>query len=476
MLEPDRLVVGLLRTAPRRRLPRRTLAVAAVAAAVALAAIGFARRPAGEAQVGPASLLTLDAPDLQLEPEPALAPLVEGSGWGTFSGSPASVEGAIEPGQTLTAALVARGVQAAAVQPAVAALASHFDFRRSQPGHQFRAELDGDGSVVVLRYQTAPETVYEARRQADGAWDAGLLEVDLEVREKVLGGVIESSLIASFIAAGERESLATTFANIFQWDIDFSRQVRAGDAWRVVYEAVHLDGEFLRYGRILAAEYRGARTQISAFYFDEEGVDPDFFTTEGQPLERMFLAAPCRYRRISSPFNPNRLHPVLGVRRPHLGVDYAAPTGTPVYSVADGTVVWVGPRGGNGNLVRIRHAHGYESGYAHLSRFARGLRQGDRVTQGQVIGFVGSTGLSTGPHLHFGLKRNGTYVDPLGESNARAPQLTGRALRAFERRRAQFEARLGEHALPEVALDATGETFVVEDMDGFHGGSFEESQ
>lgn len=475
MLEPDRFggdFVGRARVSPRQRLRRRLWGLGV---AIALTTLWRLLRPvsvepgAAHADVPVGHLLPLEPPQLDLEPYED----VEEGSLGALAVMPSVVEGEIEAGQTLSAALVARGVPGESIQPVVTAMAAVYDFRRSQPGHAFRAELDSTGAITVLRYEVSREVIYEARALAEGGYSAQQVEVVVEVQQKLVSGVVESSLIAAIVAAGQAEPLANAFAGIFQWDIDFSRQVRSGDAFRMLYEEVWVDGEFLRYGRILAAEYRGARASLTAFWYDGEGANPGYYQPSGEALERLFLAAPCRYRRISSPFNPNRLHPVLGVRRPHLGVDYAAATGTPVVAVADGEVLFVGPRGGNGNLVRIRHEHGYESGYAHLSRFARGLRAGDSVEQGQVIGFVGSTGLSTGPHLHFGLKLGGEFIDPLGEQNARAPGLTGRTLRDFQRLQVQLQARLEEARLPEVTRDTSVEVFVTEDLDGFHGGDFE---
>lgn len=364
---------------------------------------------------------------------------------------PSFVEGAIEPGQSLSAAAVRRGVPAASLNPVVASLGEIFDFRRSQVGDRFEVELTSSGRITTLRYQTSPEVVYEARLTDEGGYASRQVEVVLDIERDVIVGSIEGSFYSSVTAAGEAESLATKVVGIFQWDIDFSKDVRPGDAFRILFEKVYLDGEFLRYGSVLAAEYVGARVSHAAYYFDE----PDhagYYTAEGEPLERMFLAAPCRYRRISSRFDLERMHPVMNRRVPHLGVDYAADTGTPVMASADGVVSHAGYNARAGNLVKIRHANDYESVYAHLSRFASGLRQGDRVRQGEVIGFVGSTGMSTGPHLHYGLKHRGEYVDPLGREWSRGSPLAGRALRDFQRRQSQLAAAMAEVAMPSVVM------------------------
>jgi murein DD-endopeptidase MepM/ murein hydrolase activator NlpD len=446
---------GLLRRSRwRRSLRWRWLALAIAFVALGLSTLGgdsAEEDGAGTSEVPSDRLLPLVAPEVR-----GFAPVLEGSGFDVDDLAPARpsvpsfVEGEIGRGETLTGGLVALGVPAESLHVPVHQLGQIFDFRRSQVGDRYSAELNADGEVLTLRYQTSPERVYEARRLDEGLYEARQAEVELDVTTHTVSGVVEGSLIAAIVAAGESESLAREVVEVFQWDIDFSRDVRAGDAFRIVFEKVALNGEFLRYGSILAAEYRGARASQVAFLND----DPEhegYFTVDGEPLQRMFLAAPCRHRRISSRFDPDRYHPVLQRRVPHNGVDYAADTGTPVYAVADAEVTFVGFRGRAGNLVRLRHAHGYETAYAHLSRFARGLASGDRVRQGELIGFVGNTGMSTGPHLHFGMKLRGAWVDPLAHQGSRGARLTGRALRDFQRRQSQLQALLDEAPIVDVA-------------------------
>jgi murein DD-endopeptidase MepM/ murein hydrolase activator NlpD len=224
----------------------------------------------------------------------------------------------------------------------------------------------------------------------------------------------------------------------------------------MIYVKVYLNGEFLRYGNILALEYRGTSVRQQAYYYGEVGHE-GYYTVDGEPLRRMFLKAPCRYRRISSPFDLNRKHPVLNTVRPHLGVDYAASTGTHVMAVADGTVEFKGRRGAAGNLVILRHKHGYKTAYAHLHGFARGLQRGDEVEQGELIGFVGNTGRSTGPHLHFGMKYQGRYIDPLENADRRLPGLSGRELDEFKRVRDQLRLELEEVIIPDVEVEEAEE-------------------
>lgn len=365
---------------------------------------------------------------------------------------PSAVSGQVAAGQSLFDALRQKGVPAHSIQPVVNSVGALFDFRRSRVGDTFDVELDSEGTILRFRYQSVPEVYYEARLIGPGEYEAVRSEVPLDVESFTMASTIENSLYATVKSLGESEELARRITKVFQWDIDFSRDVRPGDAFRMIYERVNLNGSFLRYGRLLAVEYRGSRVSERAYWFEAED-GSGFFTPEGQPMERMFLRAPCNYRRISSGFSLARMHPVLGRLRPHFGVDYAADTGTPVYAVADGVVDFVGMKGAAGNMVSLVHEHQYRSAYAHLHGFARGLKRGDRVRQGQVIGYVGNTGRSTGAHLHFAMKLNGQFIDPLERRDQRLPGLKGRELQEFFRVRDRLQLELEEHPLPEVALD-----------------------
>ena len=210
---------------------------------------------------------------------------------------------------------------------------------------------------------------------------------------------------------------------IFAWDIDFTRNVKSGDAFRVLYERLYLtddDGEdvYIRPGRILAARYEGAVGEHAAVYFETEEGRGGYFRPDGTTIEGAFLVAPLRYSRITSTYTNARRHPILNVTRRHPGIDYAAAEGTQLWSIADGTVVYRGWAGASGNLVKVRHANGYVSHYAHLARFAEGLEVGQRVHQKEVIGYVGHTGLATGSHVCFRVTRNGRYVNPMAIRSA----------------------------------------------------------
>ena len=221
--------------------------------------------------------------------------------------------------------------------------------------------------------------------------------------------------------------LAIKMAEVLAGEIDFNTEVQRGDRFDVLFEEAYREGEFSSYGDVVAVQFVNEGRQVRAFRFVVPGdPEPQYFDDTGRSLKRQFLRSPFNFEpRVTSRFSHRRLHPVLGVHRPHLGVDYGAPTGTPVIAVATGTVVSAGRSGGSGNMVRLRHTNGYETYYLHLSAFAPGIRQGARVMQGQTIGRVGATGLATGPHLDYRMRKNGSFVNPLLEHRRLPPGRAG---------------------------------------------------
>ncbi|MFP8834868.1 peptidoglycan DD-metalloendopeptidase family protein [Hydrogenophaga sp. XSHU_21] len=232
----------------------------------------------------------------------------------------------------------------------------------------------------------------------------------LEASPRLASGVIQSSLFASTDAAGIPDAVAVQLAEMFSSDIDFRRDLRKGDRFSLVYESLQADGEPLRTGRILAAEFINDGREHEAVWFEAPGLKGGYYGFDGESKRRYYLSSPLEFSRVSSGYG-TRFHPVLGIRRPHLGVDFAAPTGTPVRTVGDGVVEFAGVQRGYGNVIFIRHRNNQVTVYAHLHRI--GVRAGQRVSQGDFIGQVGSTGMSTGPHLHFEFRDNGEHRDPL---------------------------------------------------------------
>ena len=247
---------------------------------------------------------------------------------------------------------------------------------------------------------------------ADEQFSITKVAISYQIERAVIKGTIASSLFLSVSQIGERPELASRLADIFAWDIDFMRDLRQEDSFRVLIEKRYRDGIFAGYGKLLAAEFVNQGETYRAVCYNDIG-QRAYYDTEGRSLKKAFLKAPLSYSRISSGYSNRRLHPVLNVWRPHRAIDYAAPVGTPIMAVAKGVVTQRSYDKSNGNKVRLRHANQYETTYIHLSRFGRGLKVGKKVNQGQVIGYVGATGLATGPHLDYRVFKNGHPINPL---------------------------------------------------------------
>jgi murein DD-endopeptidase MepM/ murein hydrolase activator NlpD len=309
--------------------------------------------------------------------------------------------------------------------------------------------------VLDFRYSTSGRKSYSMSWTSDHyavREDVATLRTQLAK----VSGMIESSLYDAIKALGERTQLATDFADVFAWDIDFSRNVRPGDDFQILYEKLYRtddDGSevYVKPGRILAARYHGTMGERSAIYFEHEDGRGGYYRPDGSSIERAFLMAPLEFKRISSSFSRARRHPILNVVRPHPGIDYAAALGTPIWAIGDGTVIYRGWAGASGNLVKIRHGNGYVSSYAHLSGFEPALAVGQVVKQKQVIGFVGATGLATGPHVCFRIQQNGRYVNPLEIASPAGDAIEQEAWKSFQLRRDLLLGDLGSSTL--VAAD-----------------------
>lgn len=329
------------------------------------------------------------------------------------------------------------------------ALRDVLDFRRCQPTDRLVFERDSVGELVLFRYHDEAASFAEVRRNGEGALEARRVERALETVRVARTGVVRSSLGDAVTRAGLGRQHVGVFIEVFEGKIRFATQARAGDRFRVLVDEERLEGRFLRFGQVRALEYVSERVgTLRAFYFEPRGGRANWFDEDGREIRGGWLRIPTRYDRISSPFDPNRLHPILRRRVPHLGTDFAASTGTPVIAAADGEVTWAGPRGANGNLVAIRHAGGYQTFYAHLHRIQRGIRQGVEVEQGDLIGAVGTTGRSTGPHLHFGLKHNGRFVDAMEVINGPGRRLPGGQLGVYRRLMRSHLAELDAASAP----------------------------
>ena len=249
-----------------------------------------------------------------------------------------------------------------------------------------------------------------------------------ELRTRAVHGVLAGSLESSVAAAGANSDLAYAMADVLQWDLDFNRDLQPGDRFDVLFEEVHLEGSYFGIERVLALSYAQSNRKLEVFRFGSAGA---FYDAEGRPSEKMFLRAPLPYSRVTSKFSTRRFHPVLKIHRPHYGVDYGAPVGTPVRVTAAGTVLHAGWEGGGGKTVKVRHPNGFITCYLHLSGFAAGVRAGSRVRQGELIGYVGATGLASGPHLDYRVQKNGTWIDPQSLKSVPGPSLDALQLADF---------------------------------------------
>lgn len=362
-----------------------------------------------------------------------------------------TIEGVFPRRSTLAQLLAAHELGGPASRDVIAAAGTVFNPRRFRAGNEYKVEVARDGSLRRLEYHVDEDRFLEVRRaSAGGAYSAALVPYEKQQVESVARGFInreQSSLVAALNASGENVMLAIRMAEVLAGEIDFNTEVRRGDRFDVLFEEQYREGEFSAYGDVVAVQFVNEGRQVRAFRFTVPGdTETQYFDAEGRSLKRQFLRSPFNFEpRVTSRFSHRRLHPILGVHRPHLGVDYGAPTGTPVIAVATGTVVSAGRSGGSGNMVRLRHNNGYETYYLHLSKFAAGIRKGARVVQGQVIGRVGSTGLSTGPHLDYRMRKNGAFVNPLLEHRRLPPgePVPAQHLEAFQQVRDEALVRLG---------------------------------
>ena len=280
------------------------------------------------------------------------------------------------------------------------------------PGRSVRAQTSEDGELIALRYIASDSTLLSVDRDGTG-FKATEQAAPLDTRVAMKSGEIRSSLFGATDAAGVPDAIATQMAEAFSSDIDFHLDIRKGDRFAVLYETLFSQGEPVKTGRMLAAEFVNQGKVFRAIYFKDREGREGYYTPDGKNLRKAYLRSPLEFSRITSGFSSARLHPVLQTWRAHKGVDYGAPTGTRIRATADATVAVAGKQGGYGNVIILQHGGNISTVYGHLSAFAKGLRQGARVRQGDVIGYVGATGMATGPHLHYEFRVAGVQRNPL---------------------------------------------------------------
>lgn len=285
------------------------------------------------------------------------------------------------------------------------------ELKRIKPGQEINIRTNKQGEVLELLHITSPTRSFLVKRE-DNTFKTQLVERDPEIRVRHAHGSIDSSLFLAAQKAGIEDALIMDLIGIFGWDIDFALDIRQKDNFTVLYEDVYIEGEKIRTGNIIAAEFTNQGKKYRAVRYTDAKGHTDYYNENGRSMRKAFLRTPVSYSRISSRFGKRR-HPVLNRLRLHKGVDYVASRGTPVKATGSGKIIYRGRKGGYGKTIVIRHAGKYSTLYAHMSGYKRGLRSGKRVKQGQTIGYVGSTGLATGPHLHYEFRINGAHRNPL---------------------------------------------------------------
>ena len=355
--------------------------------------------------------------------------------------APEAIPVQIRRGESFIDALKRAGIDGEEAKAVARSIASIFDLSKITSGLRFETAISkprigrGDARLIGLTMRTGPASQLTVSRTFDGALKARALEEVVFHETKVAIGKIEGSLSASAAAQGADSKIIKKFTSLFAQKLDFQRDLKAGDEYTLVFEReVTESGRTIETGELLYAEIKG-----KVFYRFERDGKAQYYDASGKNMRSSMMRTPVQGARMSSNYGYRR-HPISGYRKMHQGIDFAVGTGTPVVAAADGVVVEARRWGGYGNWVRIRHANGYESGYAHLSRFARGLRPGQRVSQGDVIAYVGSTGASTGPHLHYEIWRNGRRMNPSGVTLPQGDALTGSDLAAFKAEKARIDA------------------------------------
>ena len=335
---------------------------------------------------------------------------------------------ALVHGQTVAAALDKVGARTEDINAALESLKGVVDFRRLRPGHFLKARFDRDDRLVGLDLQTGLTERVRAHKSSSG-WQGHPLDVYVDATVTKVSGEVRSSLWEALVGAGERPWLVTEMVDMFAWDIDFYTEVYPGDTFKVLVEKRYLDGEFVGYGALLAGEFVTNKIAHRAYRFQPERGGAAYYDEEGRSLRKQLLRSPLQYGNVTSGFGV-RKHPILGYTRAHNGIDYGVPIGSPVWAVGDGHVTRASYDTGFGKVIEIRHPNGWLSQYGHLSRID--VKVGQHVSQKEFIAKTGSTGMSTGPHLHYGLKRFNSYVNPADQKFERGKSLEGPELERFK--------------------------------------------
>jgi murein DD-endopeptidase MepM/ murein hydrolase activator NlpD len=354
------------------------------------------------------------------------------------------VESKLLRGETVADVFGKLGLQGAALRDATDALAGKVNLRGLKAGTRYSAFFNPDASLASFEMTLDGNGRAEMVRRGN-EWKSDWQPFQRRVEVRALQATLSGSLEESIRAAGGQPMLAYRLADVFQWDLDFTKDLQKGDRFEVLYQQILVDGKAYDVGTVLAAIYDNRGRLHEAYRYGDSGV---YYDGDGSPMRKMFLRSPLRYSHITSSFNLHRFHPVLNEYRPHYGVDYGAPVGTPVQVTANGTVVSAGWDKGGGNVVKVQHGGGYMTAYLHLSRFAPGIRPGARVRQGDIIAYTGATGLATGPHLDYRVKLRDTWIDPLTLKSVRDEPIPVSRMASFRSWRDNLRAGLRSGVLP----------------------------
>ncbi len=339
------------------------------------------------------------------------------------------VQGAVQPGDTITS-MLGHLFTPQEIHNLGQECKEVFPLSKLCAGQNYRLSLL-EGSFESLEYDIDQEDQLIIRQGEDGL-EISRKPIPYTVREEVVSGTIMANLFDAVVSSGESEILAINLADIFAWDIDFIRDIQAGDTFQALVEKRYRDGQPSGYGRILAATFTNRGEKFHAYLHKDGNRRTAYYDQNGKSLRKAFLKAPLSFSRISSGFTLRRFHPISKTWKAHPAIDYAAPTGTPIMATGDGIISKIGYTKYNGNFIKLRHSNGMDSLYLHMSRFAKNMKSGKRVTQGQVIGYVGSTGLATGPHLCFRMTQNGKPINPTKLKTASAEPISKAGMAAFK--------------------------------------------
>jgi murein DD-endopeptidase MepM/ murein hydrolase activator NlpD len=404
---------------------------------IGLLAVFFIGNEISDNKLGSASIH--EAGEVKLGSFPIVAPTLK---WGFAIDTFTVEENVIENNQFFGDILNQNGMEYSAIEEMVQSAKDVFDVRNWRVGKPFfflKKDETSKPDFLVYEPSVFVYYVFDLNKKT-----CERVERPITTQSKKSAGVIESSLWNAMIDGGMSYELADKMEDALQWSVDF-HHTQKGDQFKLLYDEQIIDGEVVGIGNLHAALYKSGDTEFQAVYFEDKE-HPGFYDLEGRPMNKGFLKAPVKFSRISSHYNPKRFHPILKRVRPHLGTDYAAPYGTPILAIGDGVVLEATRRGGNGNFVKIKHNETYSTQYLHMQKFAQGIRPGVHVKQGQTIGYVGSTGLATGPHVCFRFWKNGKQVNHLNLSFPPPEPLPSEVMPEFEKVRDGYLEQL--NALP----------------------------